>query len=253
MSDEVMRWITANSCKTESNSFFGLTRSWLVIFSYRVKKGRALCTWPPYMGASHVPRSSSRMVITYAGIQMQNNYSLFFSPTAQSSQALATTVNLYHGISWLYGPHLLPLWPRTSLPCFFLCVQVGRLTVWINMAIPLFMLLLSMAMSCWSALSWQTVLTQPGTSLPHTHTHIHTHTLDSLHHSVVSRSLRQGIHGMFPLHLAVLYGFSDCCRKLLSSGEISSTAWCRPWQVSVKLFWVHLTITQTITLHSVFL
>lgn len=23
---------------------------------------------------------------------------------------------------------------------------------------------------------------------------------------------------MFPLHLAVLYGFSDCCRKLLSSG-----------------------------------
>lgn len=30
---------------------------------------------------------------------------------------------------------------------------------------------------------------------------------------------RQGIHGMLPLHLAVLYGFSDCCRKLLSSGE----------------------------------
>lgn len=30
--------------------------------------------------------------------------------------------------------------------------------------------------------------------------------------------LRRGIHGMFPLHLAVLYGFSDCCRKLLSSG-----------------------------------
>lgn len=29
---------------------------------------------------------------------------------------------------------------------------------------------------------------------------------------------RRGIHGMFPLHLAVLYGFSDCCRKLLSSG-----------------------------------
>lgn len=23
---------------------------------------------------------------------------------------------------------------------------------------------------------------------------------------------------MFPLHLAVLFGFSDCCRKLLSSG-----------------------------------
>lgn len=35
---------------------------------------------------------------------------------------------------------------------------------------------------------------------------------------------RRGIHGMFPLHLAVLYGFSDCCRKLLSSGLDSSNA-----------------------------
>uniref|UniRef100_A0A672N4T3 Serine/threonine-protein phosphatase 6 regulatory ankyrin repeat subunit C n=1 Tax=Sinocyclocheilus grahami TaxID=75366 RepID=A0A672N4T3_SINGR len=33
---------------------------------------------------------------------------------------------------------------------------------------------------------------------------------------------RQGIHGMFPLHLAVLYGSSDCCRKLLSSGQLYS-------------------------------
>uniref|UniRef100_A0A8C7Q9H1 Ankyrin repeat domain 52 n=1 Tax=Oncorhynchus mykiss TaxID=8022 RepID=A0A8C7Q9H1_ONCMY len=33
---------------------------------------------------------------------------------------------------------------------------------------------------------------------------------------------RQGIHGMFSLHLAVLYGFSDCCRKLLSSGQLYS-------------------------------
>ncbi|KPP75000.1 serine/threonine-protein phosphatase 6 regulatory ankyrin repeat subunit A-like [Scleropages formosus] len=32
-------------------------------------------------------------------------------------------------------------------------------------------------------------------------------------------SQRRGIHGMFPLHLAALSGFSDCCRKLLSSGE----------------------------------
>uniref|UniRef100_A0A3Q0SID9 Ankyrin repeat domain 28 n=1 Tax=Amphilophus citrinellus TaxID=61819 RepID=A0A3Q0SID9_AMPCI len=30
---------------------------------------------------------------------------------------------------------------------------------------------------------------------------------------------KRGIHGMFPLHLAALSGFSDCCRKLLSSGE----------------------------------
>lgn len=35
---------------------------------------------------------------------------------------------------------------------------------------------------------------------------------------------RRGIHGMFPLHLAVLYGFSDCCRKLLSSGLDSFNA-----------------------------
>uniref|UniRef100_A0A8C6KED5 Ankyrin repeat domain 28 n=1 Tax=Nothobranchius furzeri TaxID=105023 RepID=A0A8C6KED5_NOTFU len=28
---------------------------------------------------------------------------------------------------------------------------------------------------------------------------------------------KRGIHGMFPLHLAALSGFSDCCRKLLSS------------------------------------
>lgn len=32
--------------------------------------------------------------------------------------------------------------------------------------------------------------------------------------------LRRGIHGMFPLHLAALSGFSDCCRKLLSSGML---------------------------------
>ncbi|TSP79431.1 Serine/threonine-protein phosphatase 6 regulatory ankyrin repeat subunit C [Bagarius yarrelli] len=34
--------------------------------------------------------------------------------------------------------------------------------------------------------------------------------------------IQNGIHGMFPLHLAVLYGFSDCCRKLLSSGQLYS-------------------------------
>ncbi|XP_050843814.1 serine/threonine-protein phosphatase 6 regulatory ankyrin repeat subunit C-like, partial [Serinus canaria] len=33
---------------------------------------------------------------------------------------------------------------------------------------------------------------------------------------------RRGIHDMFPLHLAVLFGFSDCCRKLLSSGQLYS-------------------------------
>lgn len=30
---------------------------------------------------------------------------------------------------------------------------------------------------------------------------------------------RQGVHGMLPLHLAALNAHSDCCRKLLSSGN----------------------------------
>lgn len=34
---------------------------------------------------------------------------------------------------------------------------------------------------------------------------------------------RRGVHGMFPLHLAALNGFSDCCRKLLSSGTFMLT------------------------------
>uniref|UniRef100_A0A8C1KAY1 Ankyrin repeat domain 52a n=1 Tax=Cyprinus carpio TaxID=7962 RepID=A0A8C1KAY1_CYPCA len=46
------------------------------------------------------------------------------------------------------------------------------------------------------------------------------------HVDVVKYLLRNGaevrIHGMFPLHLAVLYGSSDCCRKLLSSGQLYS-------------------------------
>lgn len=32
---------------------------------------------------------------------------------------------------------------------------------------------------------------------------------------------RQRIDGMLPLHLAALYGFPDCCRKLLSNGKNS--------------------------------
>lgn len=32
---------------------------------------------------------------------------------------------------------------------------------------------------------------------------------------------RRGVLGMFPLHLAALSGFSDCCRKLLSSGTFT--------------------------------
>ncbi|XP_037120503.1 serine/threonine-protein phosphatase 6 regulatory ankyrin repeat subunit A isoform X3 [Syngnathus acus] len=34
---------------------------------------------------------------------------------------------------------------------------------------------------------------------------------------------KRGIHGMFPLHLAALTGFPDCCRKLLSSGTFTLT------------------------------
>lgn len=40
--------------------------------------------------------------------------------------------------------------------------QVGRLIVWISMAIPLSTLLLSTAMNCWSALWWPTEQTRPG-------------------------------------------------------------------------------------------
>uniref|UniRef100_A0AAX7UI30 Ankyrin repeat domain 28b n=1 Tax=Astatotilapia calliptera TaxID=8154 RepID=A0AAX7UI30_ASTCA len=38
-----------------------------------------------------------------------------------------------------------------------------------------------------------------------------------------ANTAKRGIHGMFPLHLAALSGFSDCCRKLLSSGFVIDT------------------------------
>lgn len=41
--------------------------------------------------------------------------------------------------------------------------------------------------------------------------------------------LRQGILGMLPLHLAALYGFPDCCRKLLCNGEnVFDASSCTP-------------------------
>lgn len=53
---------------------------------------------------------------------------------------------------------------------------------------------------------------------------------------------RRGIHGMYPLHLAALSGFSDCCRKLLSSGTfmlttflpLESPSWHPNW------CWMHI-------------
>uniref|UniRef100_A0A671LEK8 Serine/threonine-protein phosphatase 6 regulatory ankyrin repeat subunit A-like n=1 Tax=Sinocyclocheilus anshuiensis TaxID=1608454 RepID=A0A671LEK8_9TELE len=39
---------------------------------------------------------------------------------------------------------------------------------------------------------------------------------------------KRGVHGMFPLHLAALSGFSDCCRKLLSSGKLYHSNLCLP-------------------------
>uniref|UniRef100_A0A667YM70 Uncharacterized protein n=1 Tax=Myripristis murdjan TaxID=586833 RepID=A0A667YM70_9TELE len=53
---------------------------------------------------------------------------------------------------------------------------------------------------------------------------------------------KRGIHGMFPLHLAALSGFSDCCRKLLSSGFDIDTAddFGRTFTISFRC----LTITQ---------
>lgn len=48
---------------------------------------------------------------------------------------------------------------HSSFPTF---PQVGKLIVWISMAILLSTLLLSMAMNCWSALWWPTEQTRPG-------------------------------------------------------------------------------------------
>lgn len=94
----------------------------------RAKKGRAPCTWQPFMDASHALRSSSKTVIS----------TFFF--------ILFSALNVY-----------LILFP-SSLRFY----QVGKLTVWINMAIPPSTLLLSTAMNCWSALWWPTEQTQPG-------------------------------------------------------------------------------------------
>lgn len=41
---------------------------------------------------------------------------------------------------------------------------------------------------------------------------------------------------MFPLHLAALSGFSDCCRKLLSSGEYCPLAENYLWTCVGKHF-----------------
>uniref|UniRef100_A0AAY5KR67 Ankyrin repeat domain 28b n=1 Tax=Esox lucius TaxID=8010 RepID=A0AAY5KR67_ESOLU len=49
-------------------------------------------------------------------------------------------------------------------------------------------------------------------------TPLHISALVMLHTLLIVRWGRRGVHGMFPLHLAALSGFSDCCRKLLSSG-----------------------------------
>ncbi|CAG11131.1 unnamed protein product [Tetraodon nigroviridis] len=39
-----------------------------------------------------------------------------------------------------------------------------------------------------------------------------------------ANTARRGVYGMFPFHLAALSGFSDCCRKLLSSGTFTPVA-----------------------------
>ena len=63
--------------------------------------------------------------------------------------------------------------------------------------------------------------------------------------------LRQGILGMLPLHLAVLYGFPDCCRKLLCNGEnLFVTSGC-----TSQFILTHLSTdtTQTLTIGCLFL
>lgn len=57
-----------------------------------------------------------------------------------------------------------------------------------------------------------------------------------------SALFRRGIHGMFPLHLAALSGFSDCCRKLLSSGTFMLTPFLPLESPSWHLDWCWLHI-----------
>uniref|UniRef100_A0A8D0CNF6 Ankyrin repeat domain 52 n=1 Tax=Sander lucioperca TaxID=283035 RepID=A0A8D0CNF6_SANLU len=54
--------------------------------------------------------------------------------------------------------------------------------------------------------------------------------------SPASACPHSGIHGMLPLHLAVLYGFPDCCRKLLSNGEnLSESIYPIPFSILILL------------------
>lgn len=121
-----------------------LNLKWIILMIYfvflsplsRAKKGRAPCTWQPFTDASHALRSSSKTV----------------SMTVLSH--LSLTIWWCRIFSSRKGSLIHSL--------FFTFHQVGRLIVWISMAILLSTLLLSTAMNFWSALWWPTEQTQPG-------------------------------------------------------------------------------------------
>ncbi len=61
-------------------------------------------------------------------------------------------------------------------------------------------------------------------------------------------SFRRGVHGMFPLHLAALSGFSDCCRKLLSSGKLYHCSDSQPVHFLCMDYIIHCCITESLCL-----
>lgn len=136
----------------------------------------------------------------------------------------------------------------STTTCTFSIVQVQRLTVLISMETLLFTLLPDMVRSYWSALYCQMVPTSPGKTIQTWGRLFHWITWATVRYQHFSCNKlqfhndgtktqvwwtnyininlylgvqRRRIDGMLPLHLAALYGFPDCCRKLLSNGKNS--------------------------------
>lgn len=128
---------------------------------------------------------------------------------------------------WQKGVHSMPfkcaLW--SSLTSGVVC-QAERSTAWTRTAIRRCTSPLAMATSCLSTRSLPAEPTVPGiASSPLTKSN--TCPQGETYLTVV-RPLpeRRGVHGMFPLHMAALNAHSDCCRKLLSSGNMRDVLSC---------------------------
>lgn len=174
----------------------------------RAKKGRAPYTWQPFMDASHALRSSSKTVTrTRADLPAQAFLSsslvcdsLFLprSPPGGEIDCVDKYGNTPLHVAAKYGHELLISTLMTN-GADTARYQTDRVIRYWRMKI--FVLI-----KCWLKISWYEPSCRALTSW-----------------SLSFGFPRRGIHGMFPLHLAVLYGFSDCCRKLLSSGLSPNT------------------------------